>query len=77
MMSKEAKKNYVEEMMHLTEQLPSDLRLEVSLYIFEDTFKQIELFKGQPASFVAWICPLLKPMIKLENQYVFFEGDNI
>ena len=45
-MNKEAKKNYVEEMMHLTEQLPSDLRLEVSLYIFEDTFKQIELFKG-------------------------------
>lgn len=57
--------------------LPQDLRLEVTLFIFESTFKNIHFFINRPVSFIAWICPLLKPLIKLKEQFVFFEGDDI
>ena len=57
--------------------LPHKLKLEVSLFIHEQTYKRIDCFKGRPMAFIAWICPLLKPMPYPENQYIYFEGDNI
>lgn len=53
------------------------MRLEVTLFIYESTFKQFKFFSDRPVSFIAWICPLLKPLIKLKDQYIFFEGDDI
>lgn len=70
-------KNDIEDMIQFVETLPQDLRLEVTLFIFESTFKQFEFFNERPISFIAWICPLLKPLIKLNDQYVYFEGDDI
>lgn len=64
-------------MIKLVETLPQDLRLEVTLFIFESTFRQFEFFNDRPISFIAWICPLLKPLIKLNDQFAFFEGDDI
>ena len=60
-------KNDIEDMIGLVETLPSDLRLEITLFIFESTFKQFEFFNDRPISFIAWICPLLKPLIKLSD----------
>ena len=40
--------------------LPHKLKLEVSLYIHEQTYKRIDLFKGKSSAFIAWVCPLLK-----------------
>jgi len=57
--------------------LPHKLKLETSLYIHEHTYKKIDFFKGRSSAFIAWICPLLKPMPYPENQYIFFEGDDI
>lgn len=28
-------------------------------------------------SFIAWICPLLKPLYLEHNEYLYFEGDEI
>lgn len=53
------------------------MKLEVSLFIHEQTYKKIELFKGRSSAFIAYICPLLKPGPYPENQYVFFEGDDV
>lgn len=64
-------------MMLFVSTLPQDLRLEVTLFIFEKMFKNINFFINRPVSFIAWICPLLKPLIKLQDQFVFFEGDDI
>jgi len=48
--------------IHLfVEELPHKLKLETSLFIHESTYKRIDIFKGRPSAFVAWICPLLKP----------------
>lgn len=57
--------------------LPHKLKLEVSLHIHERTYKKIHCFKGRSSAFIAWICPLLKPQHCPENQYIFFEGDDI
>ena len=57
--------------------LPHKLKLEVSLYIHETTYKKIFLFKGKPSSFIAWICPLLKPLPHPDRQYIYFEGDEV
>ena len=53
------------------------MKLEVSLYIHEKTYKLIHCFKGRSSAFIAWICPLLKPRPNPENQYIFFEGDDV
>ena len=57
--------------------LPHKLKLEVSLFIHEHTYKKIDCFKGRSSAFIAWICPLLRPSFFPENQYIYFEGDDI
>ena len=57
--------------------LPHKLKLEVSLFIHEHTYKKIDCFKGRSSAFIAWICPLLRPEQYPSNQYIFFEGDDI
>jgi len=42
-------------------ELPHKLKLELSMYIHEKTYKKINSFKGRSSAFLAWICPLLKP----------------
>lgn len=69
--------NNIEDMIQFVGTLPQDLKLEVTLFIYESTFKQFDFFYDRPISFITWICPLLKPLIKLKDQYVFFEGDDI
>ena len=64
-------------MVTFVQTLPQDLILEVSMFIFESIFKQFEYFDNRPITFIAWICPLLKPIIRLKDQYIFFEGDDV
>jgi hypothetical protein len=59
------------------EELPHKLRLEVSLFIHENTYKRIDIFRGKPSTFIAWICPMLKPQPHPANSYIFFEGDDV
>ena len=70
-------KNDVNDLLQFCEELPQDLRVEVSLFIFEKTFKQIQFFKNRNISFIAWICPLLRPLVKLKEQYIYFEDDDV
>jgi len=58
-------------------ELPHKLKLEVSLYIHEATYKKIDAFRSRSSAFIAWICPLLKPNEYPKDQYVFFEGDDV
>lgn len=60
-------KSDTKDIMSLVETLPQDLRDAVTLFIYESTFKQFEFFNNQPISFIAWICPLLKPQVKQEE----------
>lgn len=37
----------------------------------------INFFGGKSTSFLAWICPLLKAQYVPENEYIYFEGDQV
>ena len=57
-------KHDLEELINFIEELPNDLRIECHFFIFEKTFKKLQFFKGKPLTFIAWVCPLLKPLFK-------------
>ena len=70
-------KNDIEDLVDFIAELPIDLKVEVSFFVFESTFKEIEFFKGRPLTFIAWICPLLRPELKSKQQYIFYEDDDV
>ena len=47
--------------------LPHKLRNEVSLFIHENTYRTISFLKMRSSLFISWICPLLKPVLILED----------
>lgn len=51
----------MEDLNEFVDELPQNLKVEVSLFIHESTYRVIEFFQGRSDSFIAWICPLLKP----------------
>lgn len=57
--------------------LPHKLKIEVSLYIYEERYKKIKFFQGKSPSFISWLCPLLQPRLYSENQYIYLEGDEV
>lgn len=67
----------IDDLNAFVDDLPQGLKVEVSLFIHEQTYKKIKFLMGRSDSFIAWICPLMRPMLNLENQYIFFEGDDV
>ena len=57
-------KHDLEELIKFIDELPNDLRIEFHFFIFEKTFKKLYFFKGKPLTFIAWVCPLMKPLFK-------------
>lgn len=54
----------MDEIVKFIETLPNDLRVEMSFFVFEKTFKELYFFKGRSLTFIAWVCPLLRPLAK-------------
>jgi hypothetical protein len=59
------------------EDLPHNLKIELSVFLYNKTFKSIDFLSDQSQSFIAWICPLLKPQINEVGDFLYFEGDEI
>lgn len=70
-------KKGIDDINDFVENLPHKIKLELSLYIYEARYSQITFFKNRSASFVSWICPLLKPQLYGQNEYIYYEGDLI
>lgn len=49
------------ELTNFIEELPHKLKIETSLYIYEDRYNKVKFLKGRSPSFITWLCPLLKP----------------
>ena len=47
--------------------LPHKIKIELSLYIYEARYCKIKFFTEVSASFITWICPILKPQIFSTN----------
>jgi len=59
------------------DELPKRLQIEVSLFVYESFYRKIEFLHERSSSFVAWICPHLRPVFNSDSEYVYFEGDEI
>ena len=57
--------------------LPHNLKIELSLYIHEQTYKNIYFIKEKSMAFISWICPLLKAYPVEQDAFVYFEGDEV
>lgn len=49
----------MEDVNTFVDELPHKLKIEVSLYIYEERYKNIMFFQGKSPSFISWLCPLL------------------
>ena len=59
-MGYESKKD-INDLNLFVDDLPFKLKVEVSLYIYEQRYSKILFFKDRSVSFILWMCPLLKP----------------
>ena len=57
------------------EGLPQTLKNKVSLYIFEDSFKDIIFFKNKQTNFISWVCLRLTPVFKEYRSFLYTEGE--
>ena len=55
--------------------LPLNLRIELSVIMHKNVVSGIEFFRYKPATFIALIGPYLKPFHIGENEYIFHEGE--
>lgn len=67
----------MEDVTTFLSELPHQLKHEVSLFIYSDRYQKITFIRFQTKAFVAWICPLLEPLVIEKEQYVYQEGDQI
>ena len=64
-------------MNNFVQDLPHSLKVEVSLYIYEERYKKLKFFKDRSPTFISWLCPLLKPQYFADDQYIYLEGDDV
>lgn len=69
--------NDLNDVHEFTEALPNKLKTELSVFIYRDLFSTIYLLRQRNSSFLAWICPLFKPLVIDEDKYIYFEGDQV
>ena len=67
----------IEDLNEFVDDLPHNLKIEVSLFLHESIYNKIPFLKECTNSFKAWICPLLKPRLITKEQYIYFENDEI
>ena len=69
--------NDIEDIHRFSSQLPHKLKVELSVYLFRGLYKKIHFLQNKSSSFLAWMCPLFKPIVFVEQQYIYFEGDDV
>lgn len=56
-------KNDLQDVHNFTEQLPHKLKVELSVFLYKDLYKTLDFLQDKSSSFLAWICPLFKPIV--------------
>ena len=77
---KNLKFNYTQDLRSVNtfvEELPHNLKTELSIYIYEKVYMQVDFLRTKSKSFISWICPMLKMSVVTPKEYVVYEGDEI
>lgn len=45
--------------------------------MYQGIYKKIEYLRSSSTAFIAWICPMLRYISPIKNEYVFIEGDEV
>lgn len=64
-----------DEKMTFLNELPLNLRIELSVIMHKNVVQGIEFFKNKPPTFIALIGPYLKPFHIGKDEYIFHEGE--
>ena len=59
------------------EDLPLNLKQQLSCHIYESLYTQVDFLKSKSQTFISWICPILKTTVASPKEYIFYEGDEI
>ena len=63
--------------MNFLNELPHDLKVELSVVMHQELVRTVKFFRHKPPHFIAFLAPLLKPVKVEKGQYVYKEGDPI
>jgi hypothetical protein len=66
-----------QEINNFVQELPHQLKLQISMIIFDEVYNKIKCFKGRKPAFIAWVCPLLKPCTYTSNCMIFADDEDI
>ena len=66
-----------EDMNEFLQDLPYNLKVETALYVHEDVYNSIEFLRSRTDSFIAWICPLMKPTFVSAGENIYSETQDI
>lgn len=67
----------MENIHNFIDELPHKLKLEMQKQIYSQKYRTIKFFEDKSCSFIAWVCPLLGVKILHEDQFLFFDGDEV
>lgn len=57
--------------------MPQNLKVEAAKFIHENTKNSIDFFRNLDEASVAWICPLLRPMMVTGNSEIYHENNKV
>ena len=67
----------VQDLNQFIDDLPQNLKVEAAKFIHENTKNSIDLFRNLDEASVAWICPLLRPMMVTANSEIYHENNKV
>lgn len=66
-----------ENLNHFLDELPTNLRVQVAMYIHEQTWVKIAFFNDASDNFITWMCTLLKPAMFPAETVIYDEDEKI
>ena len=75
---KNLKYNYIKDVQKesdFVEDLPLTLKQQLSTFIYEQVYTQVDFLKDKNSNFISWVCPLLRSKVASPKEFVYYEGD--
>lgn len=57
--------------------LPEKLKQRVSIYMYEEVYENIKIYKDKSVDFIVWICPKLINIMYKADDMLYIEGDRV
>ena len=65
------------EIKEFLDELPHNLKVELSKVLHDNKIKNLYIFLNKPSDFIVYVAPLLKPIIFLQDDYIYKVNDKV